>query len=341
METNKPPFELTDDIVNMIAIINEKLGVIRAEGSYGNNLHLRKNNLLKTIQSTTAIENNTLSLKQVTDVINGKRVIGSQREIKEVKNAFEAYEHISEYDPYSIDSFLQAHAYLTDMLVKTSGDFRKTDVAVYAGDQVVHVGARPQFVYNLMKDLFKWAKNTKTHPLIVSTAVHYEIEFIHPFEDGNGRIGRLWQTLILSQWNELFAYIPVETIIYQYQQEYYQAINQSDQVGSSNIFIEFMLKAIIEALNSFDNMKITDMFTEIITDKLSNTEKEVLVTIFKYLKNTGSINNKKATELTGKSNESIKKYLNKFSQLNILIPQGENKGRKYILNKEMMIKEEE
>lgn len=336
MEINKPPFEFNDEMINLIAEINNKLGKLEESKKIENNLHLRRQNRIKTIKSTTAIENNTLTLKQVTDAINGKVVVGKQEEIKEVKNVFIAYENISKYNPYDIKSFLRAHSYITDSLIKNAGRFRDSDVGVYNGDKVVHMGARPQFVYGLIEDLFKWAKNTDTHPLIVSAVVHYEIETIHPFDDGNGRIGRLWQTTILSNWKSVFEYIPIETIVYKYQQDYYNAIEESRNDGISNKFILFMLNAINEVFDELDDIQITDIVTDIVTEKLSNMEINVLTPIVKYLLKYNEIDNSKVQELTNKGAESIKKYLNKFAKLNILISIGENKGRKYKLNKEVL-----
>jgi Uncharacterized conserved protein len=332
MSMNKPPFTLTDKMVNLIAEITEKLGRLEESNKLENNLHLRRENRIKTIKSTTAIENNTLSLKQVTDVVNGKIVIGKSDEITEVANSFISYEKIPEYNPYTIKSFLQAHKYITTALLKASGKFRSGDVGVFDDDKVIHMGARPEFVNDLIKELFEWAKNTDTHPLIVSAVVHYEIEYIHPFEDGNGRIGRLWQTTILSKWKPVFEYIPIETIVYKYQQDYYDAISLSRKDNSSNKFILFMLDAINESLDEFDDIEITDIVTDIVTDKLSPMELKVLNPIIKYLLKRETIDNKKAQALTNKSAGSIKKYLNTFAELGILIKIGENKGRKYKLN---------
>ena len=253
MDKNKPPFNFTNEMVNMIAEITEKLGKLEERQSIESNLHLRRESRIKTIQSTTAIESNPLSIKQVTDVINGKIVLGKLDEIQEIKNAFTAYEKIASYNPYDIKSFLQAHKYLMESLVEKSGQFRTGDVGVLDGDRVVHLGARPEFVYDLIKDLFNWAENTDTHPLIIGAVVHYEIEYIHPFDDGNGRMGRLWQTTILSRWKNVFEYIPIETIVYKYQREYYEAISMSTIDGISNKFIIFMLKATNEALDDIIN----------------------------------------------------------------------------------------
>ena len=336
MATNKPPFTLTDKMVNLIAEITEKLGRLEENNKLENNLHLRRENRIRTIKSTTAIENNTLSLKQVTDVINGKIVVGKKDEIIEVQNSFVSYERMKEYNPYSLKSFLQAHKYITTTLIQSAGEFRSGDVGVFDGAKVIHMGARPEFVNDLIKELFEWAKNTDAHPLIVSAVVHYEIEYIHPFADGNGRIGRLWQTTIISKWKSIFEYIPIETIVYKYQQEYYDAISLSRKDNSSNIFIIFMLKAINESLDEFIGIEITDIITDKVTDKLSPMQLRVLTYMIKYLLTYENITNQKARELIGKSAESTKKYLNSLVEANILISVGKNKGRKYKLNYEVL-----
>ena len=336
MSQSKPPFELNDKMVNLIAEITEKLGRLEESKCIENNLHLRKENRIKTIKSTTAIENNTLTLKQVTDVLNGKRVIGKSSEIIEVKNAFTAYDKITEYNPFTIKSFLQAHSYITTTLIKQSGKFRTGDVGVFDGDKVVHMGARPEFVNNLIKNLFRWAKGSDTHPLIVSAVVHYEIEYIHPFDDGNGRIGRLWQTTILSKWKDVFEYIPIENIVYRHQQEYYDALAESRKDGNANRFILFMLSAINETLEEIDDIEATDIITDKITDKLTPMELRILTYFLKYLLLHESITNQKAQVLTDKSAESIKKYLNRLTKAGILIKIGENKGRKYKLNNDAL-----
>ena len=329
---NNPNYTISAKAIGLLASIAEIIGEIRASGEYSRNLKLRKINRLRSIQSSLAIENNTLSLGQVTDVIEGKKVLGFAHEIQEVKNAYLAYEHLLEYDPYKVKDFLKAHQFITTQLVKDAGHFRSQGVGVFSGTQLVHAGANYQFVPQLITDLFKWAKKTELHPLIKSSIVHFEIEFIHPFMDGNGRIGRLWQTLILSKWNELFAWLPVETVIYEKQQEYYNALHTAGKAANSEVFIEFMLEAILQALNELPNKKITDIFTDKITDKLSKTEFEFLEHIAGYLDKNGEITNYRAQMLTNKSDISVKKYLAKFVKIGILQIEGKNKGRKYKIN---------
>ncbi|MDR1180705.1 MAG: Fic family protein [Bacteroidales bacterium] len=328
-----PTYTISTKAIDLVAGIAERVGELKGSGEYSRNLRLRKINRLRSIQSSLAIENNTLSLGQVTDIIEGKRVLGLPHEIQEVKNACQTYEHLLEYDPYKVKDFLKAHQFMTAGLVKDSGHFRSQGVGVFEGTRLIHAGAGYQFVPQLITDLFAWAKKAKIHPLIKSSVVHFEIEFIHPFMDGNGRIGRLWQTLILSKWNELFAWLPVETVVYENQQDYYDALAGSQKTGDSESFIEFMLKSILRALEELPFRKITDIFTDINTDKLTKAELEFLEQIAAYLDRNGEISNYRARLLTGKSDDSVKKYLSKFVKTGILKVEGEKKGRKYLINR--------
>jgi len=330
---NVPAYTISTKIIDLVARIAEKFGEIRGSGEYSRNLRLRKINRLRSIQSSLAIENNTLSLGQVTDIIEGKKVLGLPHEIQEVKNVYQAYEHLLEYNPYKVKDFLKAHKFMTSDLVKDAGHFRSQGVGIFAGAQLIHAGANYQFVPQLITDLFAWAKKADVHPLIKSSIVHFEIEFIHPFMDGNGRIGRLWQTLILSKWDELFAWLPVETVVYENQQDYYDALQMAGKTANSEIFIEFMLNAILQALEELPNRKFTDIFTDIFTDKLSKTELEFLEQIAGYLDRNGEITNYRAQLLTNKSDISVKKYFAKFVEIGLLQVEGKNKGRKYTIHK--------
>ncbi|MDR2823582.1 MAG: Fic family protein [Prevotellaceae bacterium] len=247
----QPPFNISTKTLNLVSGISELIGKIQGTGEYQRNLHLRKINRIRSIQSSLAIENNTLSPEQVTDIINGKRVLGNPREIKEVQNAYEAYENMLAFNPFDIKDFLKAHKLMTVDLVAEAGKFRNGNVGVFSDENLIHLGAYPQFVPSLVKDLFDWAKTTDIHPLVKSSVVHFEIEFIHPFADGNGRMGRLWQTLVLAQWHELFAWIPTETLVYEYQQEYYRVLGSAEKTADSTEFIEFMLE------KKFSNTKRT------------------------------------------------------------------------------------
>lgn len=327
---DNPTFTVTPKTLDLVAKIAEAVGELQGSGEYARNLRLRKANRLRSIQSSLAIENNSLTIDEVADIINGKRVLGAPNEIQEVKNAYSAYEHLLYYDPYSVVDFLTAHRYMTEDLVGNPGRFRSKGVGVYAGDQLVHAGAKADFVPGLIADLFAWGRESEVHPLIKSCIMHFEIEFIHPFADGNGRIGRLWQTLILSQWNELFAWLPVETLVYENQQTYYDTLQQAGQSADSGVFIEFMLDVIYQSLAELPVHKVTDIFPDIDTDMFSKTELEFLESIAGYIEKHEEITNYRAQILTNMSAESVKKYLAKFVEAGLFQAVGENKGRKYI-----------
>ncbi|MDR3141065.1 MAG: Fic family protein, partial [Tannerellaceae bacterium] len=216
-------------------------------------LHLRRNSRILSVGSTTAIEGNRLTVQQVFDVINGKTVFAPPHDIKEVKNAFSAYEQIPGLNPYSMEDFLRAHSFITESLVQESGQFRSVGAAVVnSKHEILHSGADFKQAPALIAELLEWGKTTETHALIKSSAMHFMIEHIHPFRDGNGRIGRLWQTLVLTKWNEIFAWLPVETMIYHNQAKYYEALQQSHKNGvDCSPFIDFMLNVIENAMYQY------------------------------------------------------------------------------------------
>lgn len=259
MRNKKPPFEITNQMIDYVAEIAELVGKLNGTNHLTANPTLRRGNRIRTIHGSLAIEQNTLSLEQVTAVLNGKRVLAPPKDIAEVKNAYEIYERLDELDPYSVDDLLTAHGIMTRGLVEESGMFRTRPVGVVDSEgHVLHFGTLPQYVPDLVMELLEWAKTSEVHMLIRSCVFHYELELIHPFADGNGRVGRLWHTLLLSKWNPLFAWLPVESIIHHRQQEYYDAINASNDAGESTPFIGFMLSAIkaslIEAINLNDEV---------------------------------------------------------------------------------------
>lgn len=248
-----PPFSMNENITNLVIEIGEITGKLGVYNQLSTNLKLRRKNRIKTIYSSLAIEQNTMTLEQVSDVIDGKRILAPPKDIKEVKNAYEAYEHLNTMNPYSLKDLLQAHKYMTEDLIDESGTFRSTGAGVYAGDKLIHAGTPPQYIPALMDELFLWLKDSKLHPLVKSCIFHYEFEFIHPFKDGNGRTGRLWHTLLLSQWKEFFAWIPIESMIHEHQNEYYRALNQANSDAESTVFVEFMLKMIRDTLLEIGN----------------------------------------------------------------------------------------
>jgi len=245
----KPPFTITSEMFDLATKIMENIGKL----SYVNDLEklprLRKISRLKSIHSSLAIENNTLSFDQVTDIINGKRVLGPEDEILAVKNAFLAYKLLDEVNPYSIEDLLKTHKIMMNDLVFEAGKFRSSSVGVFDADgNVVHAAPPAQLVPELINSLFNWLKNSNEQMLIKSCIFHYEFEFIHPFRDGNGRCGRLWQTALLSSWKPIFKWIPIESIIKDNQDKYYKAIADSSKEGNSNSFIVFMLDIINKSL---------------------------------------------------------------------------------------------
>ena len=246
-----PPYNITDEIIRLVSEISEQAGIVSIKSEIPANLRLRRENQIRSIHSSLAIENNSLSLEQVTDVINGKRVIGDPNEIREVKNAYEAYKILLSFNPFNVSDMLSAHKILMTDLTKEAGCFRSGGVGVFTGKRLVHMAPLANIIPKLIGDLFYWIKTTETHPLIKSCVFHYEFEFIHPFADGNGRIGRMWQTLLLARWKPFFAWLPVEMLIKERQQEYYDVLAAADKAANSTVFVEFMLRAIRDALSEF------------------------------------------------------------------------------------------
>ena len=246
-----PPFEITNEILDRVASIMEKIGKLGDISNLDKTPYLRKQKKINSIHSSLAIENNSLSLNQVTDVINGKVVIGKQKDIQEVKNAYKAYEMIKEVNPYSIRDLKRVHGCMTFLTVEDSGKFRTGAEGVFDGDKCIFICPQAHMVSSLMEELFKFIKSNKDkiHPLILSSVFHYEFVFIHPFSDGNGRMARLWQNILLYQWRNIFEYLPIESKIYKYQNEYYKAISECHKNGNSNMFICFMLKMIEETID--------------------------------------------------------------------------------------------
>ena len=256
-ESYQPPFTITPAILRLTADISEIMGRLSVSPETSSDLRLRRINQIRTIHGSLAIEGNTLSVDLITAIIEGKQVIAPPREVLEARNAFETYKSIESFNPSSEEDILKAHKILMTGLVDDPGEWRKSGVGVMAGEKVIHMAPPADRVPVLMKNLLLWVKNSEHHPLIKSSVFHYEFEFIHPFSDGNGRIGRLWQTLILYRWNPLFAGIPVESIIYDNQKQYYDAIEKSTKESDSSIFIEFMLNIIMYALTLYGTPQVS------------------------------------------------------------------------------------
>lgn len=248
----KPPFTISDKTVSLVADIMELITRMTFNDVGGINPKLRRDNRLKTIQASLAIENNSMTLDQVTAIVNGRRVLGPQQDIAEVQNAYQAYEVLLDKEPYSIQSMLEAHKLLMVDLTKEAGVFRSGGVGIFAGEQLIHMAPPAEFVPEQIETLIKWARSAEVHPLIKSCVFHYEFEFIHPFADGNGRMGRMWQTLILYKWKKVFGWLPVETLIKERQEQYYEVLGICDSAANSGMFIEFLLEAIRDALEELD-----------------------------------------------------------------------------------------
>ncbi len=244
-----PPYTITPRILSLVEQIGERIGEAEASG-IARNLRLHRINRIRTIQGSLAIEGNTLSEEQIATLLDGRSVAGSPREIREARNAIEAYNVYKSWSPASQKDLLTAHGIFMAALPDAQGRYRRGGVMVGGGGKVYHVGPSATRVPELTADLLAWIESTDEHPLIAGSIFHYEFEFIHPFEDGNGRMGRLWQTLILTRWRPLFAHLAVESFVYAHQGEYYKAIRGSSEAGESTIFIEFMLEVILEALQA-------------------------------------------------------------------------------------------
>ena len=304
MKNKQPPFEITHQIIDSVAQIAELVGRLTAVSSLSTNPTLRRSNRIRTIHGSLAIEQNTLSLEQVTAVLGGKHVLAPPKDIAEVKNAYEIYERLDELDPYSVDDLLLAHSIMMRDLVEEAGIFRSRPVGVVDSQgRIVHFGTLPQYVPGLIADLLDWTRNSDLHMLIRSCVFHYEFELIHPFADGNGRIGRLWHTLLLSQWHPAFAWLPVESVIHDRQPEYYEAINASNNAGESTAFIEFMLSAIqaalTEAITAGDGM----------SDEAPDKETARWRQIETYLKSHDCIRNADVRTLCGVSAATANRIL--------------------------------
>lgn len=309
MEQNYPPYTITDKMLNFATEIMKKIGEANYFESLNRYPELRRKTRIRSIHSSLAIENNQLSLFQVEDVINGKMVIGEQKDIQEVKNAYKAYEEIDNVNPYSVEDLKKIQGILTFAIEDDSGKFRNHGEAVYDGNVQIFMAPPHTMIPILMDNLFNWMNKAKkdVNPLILSSIFHYEFVFIHPFSDGNGRTARLWQTAILSHWEPAFKYMPIESMIKRNQNEYYKAIQDCNNAGESTEFIEFMLKMIdntIDEMNNSKEMKDKSMLL------LSENELKVLECIKKNV----IIGAKDIIEQTSLSDSTVRRILRKFLQ---------------------------
>lgn len=297
-----PPYSITDKIISLISDISEKVGKISERERLDSKPHLRKNNRIKSVHSSLAIEANSLSLDKVRDVINGRYVVGEQKEIQEVKNAYAAYEQIGKFDVCSVSDLKRMHGIMTKYLVDESGEFRRGEEGVFNGDKCIFMAPPAKLVPEQMESLFSWMKAEKetVHPLITAAVFHYEFVFIHPFADGNGRMARLWHTAILTEWNPIFEFIPIESQIEKFQDGYYNSIAKCHVDGSSTAFIEFILEQINIVLGEISDTPSYSSASDCVKKLLSAMESGVSYT-----------SNEILALLNLKSKEALRKnYLN-------------------------------
>lgn len=315
-----PPFQITSKSIDLISRISEKIGELNSVQDSSRYIALRKENRIKTIHSSLAIENNSLSLEQITAIIEGKRVLGEPHEIQEVKNAVQAYELLLEINPYDENDLLRAHALMMNDLVSRNGKYRIDGVGIFNGNEVVHLAPPAKRVPKLMADLFDWLKTSDDHPLVKSCVFHYEFEFIHPFQDGNGRMGRLWQTAILKDWKEVFAWLPVETLIKENQNDYYAALTSSDNAADSTPFIEFMLSLLFSSINEIiENKK---KITVKITQKITVNQKKIIEAV----RQNPFVTQEELAKVVGISRLNIIKNMQKLQQHNLIERVGADKN---------------
>lgn len=298
----RPPYKITPKIIDLVSKISEAVGVLLYAQE---ELRLNRVNRIKTIQGSLAIEGNTLTTDQITAILDGKPVIAPINEIQEIRNAIRAYELLDELEPNRIDDLLKAHLTMETGLIDDAGRFRSKGVGVASGEEIIHYAPPPERVPDLMQDLFGWLNETGEHPLIKSSVFHYEFEFIHPFSDGNGRIGRLWQTLILSRWRPVFKNLPIENIVYKYRKEYYQAIAASGGEFGCAPFIEFILAVINETLEIENSDPPTTRYR-----------------ILEHMRANPKITRKELAAILGLTPDAIKYHLQKLTAEGIITRHG-------------------
>lgn len=310
----QPPFTISDEMLTLVAEISERIGGLNVMMT--NQMPhpmLRKENRIKTIQSSLAIENNTLNIEQVTAIMEGKRVLGPLNEIQEVKGAIAAYDLLTEINPLNSKDLLKAHGVMMEGLVKEFGRWRTSGAGVFGKQGCVHLAPPARRVPELMEDLFAWIKSTKTHPLISSCEFHYEFEFIHPFMDGNGRMGRLWQTALLARWRPIFAWIPIESMVKEHQQEYYDAIASSDKAGDSSSFILFMLQCIRSTTDNIATPKKTP----------KKTPKDI---VLELIAADAKVTVEQMAEALGMNKRNAQKHINQLVNDGVIVRVGANRG---------------
>ena len=315
-----PPFKITPKIIDLISKISEKIGEINSLESSARHIELRRESRIKTIHSSLAIENNSLSLEQITAIINGKRVLGAPNEIQEVKNAVQAYDLLLSLDSTKEKDLLHAHALMMKDLVRNNGRYRSGEVGIFNGQNVVHVAPPASRVPALMKDLFRWVKKADVHPLVKSCVFHYEFEFIHPFQDGNGRLGRLWQSAILKDWKKVFAWIPVESLIKKNQAKYYRVLRACDASADSTAFVEFLLLLILKTVEEI--VQNEKRVTAKVTIKVTVNQKKILDAV----KKNPHVTLDELSKKIGISRKSIAANVKKLQEAGMLKRNGADKN---------------
>lgn len=320
----QPPFEITSKIIELISNISEKIGEINSLQNSPQQIRLRKENRIKTIHSSLAIENNSLSLEQITAIIDGKRVLGNPNEIKEVKNSIQAYDLLLSLNPCNEKDLLKVHKLMMQDLVERNGKYRTDGVGIFDGEKVVHLAPPADRVPDLMGDLFEWIKTSDVHPLIKSCVFHYEFEFIHPFQDGNGRMGRLWQTVILKDWKEIFAWLPVETLIKENQKEYYKVLGTSDSEANSTKFIEFILSLILATIEEIIATEKNDTVIDTANDtvNLSANQQKIIAAI----KEKPFVTQAELAKIVGITKRNIVENMKKLQQKGVIRRVGADKN---------------
>lgn len=317
-----PELSIDNEILNLVADISVLVDRIPDNDVPPRDLKLRRANKIRSIQSSLAIEGNTLSLEKVTDIVNGKRVLGNPREIQEVKNALVAYDMMDSLDPYDVDDLLEAHYAMIQLLIDEPGAFRECGVGVFKGKVPVHIAPEPEDVPMMIDDLIMWARDSDMHPLVKGCIFHCRFEYIHPFVDGNGRMGRMWHSLILSKWKYVFSYLPIETWVKLNQADYYNALTEADY-GNLVPFVKFMLTMIRTAVDEF-----VDELTYSQSKSVSDNESSVL----KILAEDPGATAAEIAVILNVSDRTVKRYLSSLSDKGLIKRVGSDKTGHWIVN---------
>lgn len=327
-----PPFKVTAETINLISEISAQLERFAIHLEQVGEIRLRKINKMKTVRGSLAIEGNTLSEEQVTALIDGKMVIASLREVQEVRNALLVYDKFSDFDPYSINDLLRAHGMMMGGLIDRPGAFRNGNVCVAGKEGITHIAPPANRVSSLISDLFDWTEHSKDHMLIKSSVFHYEFEFIHPFEDGNGRMGRFWQSLLLSLWNPVFTCLPVENMIWENQGRYYEAIEKSTAESNSGFFIDFMLQIILQSV--YGAASYYDPVSDLVNDPINDPINDPVNRILSVIREKPGATYGEIAQKIGKSEATVKRILSRLKKENRLIRHGAARnGRWEIVSK--------